>query len=199
MNDHELNRENAMQKRADLQRYYPENFVPPAPAQRANLPATTSHSTVVDVPVHAVEVVSVQTSERDRSFGYLLRTIPLSIAFAVVATIAAITLADESFFSWTAFVIFWLSFVGAWMYGEYRHGRSSPNAAALEEIKRKWDNVDANDARRWAAWEKITGIVPGENKQLPAWIERYKWVIIVWAVATFVWMIIVSLVILGGL
>lgn len=197
MNDHELDQENAQRKRADLQRYYPENFVLPAPAkQRADLPATTSHSTVLDVPVHAVEVVSVQTNERDRSAGYLLRTIPLSVAFAIVVVVAAITLADESFLSWLAFATFWISFVAAWMFGEYRHGKSSPNAAALEEIRRKWDNIDANDARRWDAWEKITGITPAKPGAL-SWLDRYRWYIALWALVSLALMVFVTLIMLA--
>lgn len=177
---------------------YPASYVPAVPERPVHLPpATTSHSTIVDVPNNVIEVVSIQTTERDRSVGYLLRTVPLSVAFAVVVVALAITLFEKPLFSWTGFVIFWLSFVGAWMYGEYRHGKSSPSAAALEEIRRKWDNIDLNDQRRWDAWEKVTGIITPEPDKL-SWVEKYKAVIIIWAIGSLLWMVIMSIVLLSG-
>lgn len=181
-----------------VRQQYPANYTPALPERPTHLPpATTSHSTMIDVPNNVVEVVSIQTTERDRSVGYLLRTVPLSIAFAIVIVALAITLFEKPIFSWTGFVVFWLSFVGAWMYGEYRHGKSSPNAAALEEIKRKWDNIDRNDQRRWDAWEKVTGIItPASDK--PSWIEDYRVIIITWAILSVLWVAIMGIVLLSG-
>jgi len=172
------------------------NFVSSAQTAPVHLPPTVlTHNTVMDVPVNSAEVVHVHTTELDRSRGYLWRTIPLSVAFAIGITLLATVLQEEPFLSWGGFVIFWLAFVGAWMYGESRYGRASPNAAALEEIKRKWDNIDANDARRWDAWEKATGIsVP----VVQSWVEQYKWVVILWGIVSSAWMLAITLILLEG-
>lgn len=161
------------------------------PERQAILPpATTSQHTALDVPLNAIQMVEVRTSELDRSKGYLLRTIPLSVAFAIVATIAGISLAGRPFFSWSAFVIFWLSFVAAWMFGEYRHGKSSPNSVALEEVKRKWDNIDANDKRRWDSWQAATGIyIPKAPRPVNDFVVQHVWLIVGWAFFTLVWVI----------
>lgn len=175
------------------------NFVPNHPERQVLLPPTqTSHNTVIDVPVNAAQIVNVSTTERDRSAGYLMRTLPLSLAFAVAIVIVAVALSEEPFFSWTAFIIFWLAFVGAWMFGEWRLGASSPFAANILEIKRKWDNIDANDMRRWDAWERATGIVPPADNS-NSWIERYKWAIIAWAVVSLAFMLVTMLAMLEAL
>jgi hypothetical protein len=57
----------------------------PEVRRNPELPARTERSLIIDVPVNAAQVVSVQTTERDRSMGYLLRIVPLSVAFAVVS------------------------------------------------------------------------------------------------------------------
>lgn len=153
-------------------------------------PATTSQHTALDVPLNAIQMVEVRTSEIDRSKGYLMRTLPLSAAFAIVATIAGITLAQRPFLSWSAFLIFWLSFVGAWMFGEYRHGKSSPNSVALEEVRRKWDNIDANDKRRWDSWQAATGIyIPKAPRPVNDFVVQHVWLIVGWAFFTLVWVI----------
>lgn len=158
-------------------------------------PATVNQNTMMDVPLNAVQLVEVRTSEIDRSKGYLLRTIPLSVAFAIVATVAGLTLAARPLFSWSAFVLFWLSFVGAWMYGEYRHGKSSPNSVALEEVRRKWNNIDANDRARWAAWEKATGIyLPKTPSPVTDFVTRHTWVLVGWGAFTLVWIIVMIIV-----
>lgn len=162
----------------------------PAARQTILPPATVNQNTMLDVPLNAVQVVEVRTSEIDRSKGYLLRTLPLSAAFAIVATIAGISLAGRPFFSWSAFLIFWLSFVGAWMYGEYRHGKSSPNSVALEEVRRKWDNIDANDKRRWDSWQAATGIyIPKAPRPVNDFVVQHFWLIVGWAFFTLVWVI----------
>ena len=151
-------------------------------------PATTSQHTALDVPLNAIQMVEVRTSEIDRSKGYLMRTLPLSAAFAIVATIAGITLAQRPFLSWSAFLIFWLSFVGAWMFGEYRHGKSSPNSVALAEVKRKWDNIDANDKRRWDAWQAATGYaLPPASNLVDRIFSNYKHWFYAWVVITVLW------------
>lgn len=183
------------QEAAGLIRRADRAFVPAIVEPKLNLPSSYSdHNTTLDVPVNALQVVSVQTTERDRSAGYLLRTIPLSVAFAIVVVTVAVTLAEEPFFSWTAFIIFWLSMVGAWAFGEYRLGKSSPYSANIMEIQRKWDNIDLNDKRRWDAWEKVTGIVTPGNSE--SWVERHKATIIIWAVVSALWMIVASIVLI---
>lgn len=172
----------------------PANYVLPE-RQTILPPATVNQNTMMDVPLNAVQLVEVRTSEIDRSKGYLLRTIPLSVAFAIVATVAGLTLAARPLFSWSAFVLFWLSFVGAWMYGEYRHGKSSPNSVALEEVRRKWNNIDANDRARWAAWEKATGIyLPKTPSPVTDFVTRHTWVLVGWGAFTLVWIIVMIIV-----
>lgn len=186
------------QDAAGLLRRVERGYVPALPEQRLNLPpAVTSHSTIVDVPANAIQVVSVQTTEVDRSRGYLLRSIPLYIAFAVGMMIVAVALFEEPVLSWTAFIVFWLSMVGAWMFGEYKSAQSSPYAANLEEIRRKWNNIDVNDKRRWDAWERLTGIVTPTISN-NSWIERHKWLIIAWGVATLAWLVFIAVVLLSG-
>lgn len=159
-------------------------------------PSQTDYNTNLVVPVHAMEVVNVQTTERDRSAGYLMRTIPLSLAFAFVVSAATFGLTQDLIW---ALMFFFGSFVGAWMYGEYRYGLSSPNAAARLEIREKWRSIRENDQNRWNAWFAATGLDTGRRSG--SWVEEYKGWIIAWGVTVLVlWAVtVIGLVMLGGL
>lgn len=178
---------------------YPASFVP---AHRGpDLPALPSNDRTLEIDYqnNAIVVTSHQTTERDRSVGHLLRSVSLSLGFAILIVALAVSVADQSAISWFSFIIFWLAFVGAWAYGEYRYGKSSPNAAVLHEQQLKWDNINYNDKQRWRAWGAIHGIDMGDRQSaFLSWIDEHRWWVIGWAIGASLWMGLITLLFMLG-
>jgi hypothetical protein len=133
-------------------------YVPAAPLARRPVPAMPGPvSTQIDVTPTATTHIDVRTSEVDRAKGFLLRSVPLYAAFALLVLLVTVFFYSVPMLSLPALVIFWLSFVAAWLLAYCYDLSRSPSGIAHLEATRKWDLIEREHDRRWAHYERLTG------------------------------------------
>lgn len=139
------------------------NFVAPAeittvakrgPAQV--IPVQDTRHTI-DVPMQATQHIEMRTSAVDRSKGFLLANVPLFAAFAVGVWLLAGVFALAPWFSLTALLIFWLSFVMAWLASYAYTLHISAEGVSMYESKQKWATIRDEQRRRWEYYERQNG------------------------------------------
>jgi len=139
------------------------NFVAPAeittvakrgPAQL--LPVQDTRHTL-DVPMQATQHIEMKTSAVDRSKGFLLANVPLFAAFALGVWLLAGAFSLAPWFSITALLIFWLSFVAAWLASYAYTLHMSAEGVSMFEAKSKWAIIREEQRRRWEYYEKQNG------------------------------------------
>jgi hypothetical protein len=104
------------------------NFVAPAPRPRVEIIEVGEQMPMLPT---AHTTVELHTTYTDRSVGFQLATLPISIAFGVGALIVAIMGWNVPFISIGALTIFWLAFLGWWLLGWLIHHIASPDGIAL--------------------------------------------------------------------
>lgn len=137
------------------------NFVAPAeitatakrgPAQV--LPVQeTAHT--LNVPLAATQHIEMKTSAVDRSKGFLIANVPLFGAFALLMWLLSGVFALAPWFSLTALLIFWLSFVLAWLASYVYTLRVSAEGIAMYESKQKWNVIKEEQRRRWEHYNQL--------------------------------------------
>jgi hypothetical protein len=144
------------QQRAQGLRRTSQKFVPAGPVRR-DLPAMPGPvSTQIDVTPTATTHIDVRTSEVDRAKGFLLRSVPLYAAFALLVLLVTVFFSGVPFLSLSALTIFWLSFVAAWLLAYCYDLSRSPSGIAHMEATRKWDLIEREHDRRWQHYERLT-------------------------------------------
>jgi hypothetical protein len=113
-------------------------------------------STQIDVTPTATTHIDVRTSEVDRAKGFLLRSVPLYAAFALLVLLVTVFFSGVPFLSLSALTIFWLSFVAAWLLAYCYDLSRSPSGIAHMEATRKWDLIEREHDRRWQHYERLT-------------------------------------------
>ena len=119
----------------------------------------TSHT--LDVPMQATQHIEMKTSAVDRSKGFLIANVPLFAAFAIGVWLLSGWLAAYPLLSYLGLLIFWLSFVLAWLVSYWYTLRVSAEGIAMYEAKSKWGIIKSEHDRRWAHYDKLTG---GDDK-----------------------------------
>lgn len=130
------------------------NYVPAAP-QPPSIP-NTNHSVVLDVTPTAQQSVIMHTSAVDRAKGYQIAIAPLALALGVLAVLVSLFF-DNQLLSLATLLIFWLTFVAAWVVGWAVTALATPEAVSLYEAKRKWDVVEREQRERWGYYHRLTG------------------------------------------
>jgi hypothetical protein len=134
-----------------------QKFVPAAPLARRPVPAMPGPvSTQIDVTPTATTHIDVRTSEVDRAKGFLLRSVPLYGAFALLVLLVTVFFSGVPFLSLSALTIFWLSFVAAWLLAYCYDLSRSPSGIAHMEATRKWNLIEREHDRRWQHYERLT-------------------------------------------
>lgn len=125
------------------------NFVAPVP-QRQQLPAQSAHTMTLDVTPSSTAVIDVRTSHVDRAKGYLLSTVPLCFALALIivgvracVSIAPVWSLATLVWLWTSFGLFWLiSYVLGYVI-------QSPEFVMLFEARGKLRLLEREQVERW--------------------------------------------------
>lgn len=126
------------------------SYVPATPERRVSVPpAQHSVAHVIDAPLSATQHIEVRTSATDRAKGFLIATVPLYAAFALGVVLVAYLLWDTPILSWSALLIFWLSFVAAWLMGYVWTITISAEGVAFYEAKQKWNIIKREQTERW--------------------------------------------------
>jgi hypothetical protein len=137
-----------------------QKFVPAAPLARRPVPAMPLNANVVhtiDAAPVATQHVEMKTSAVDRSLGFLIASVPLYGGFALVVVLVTVFFAGVPMLSLPALVIFWLSFVAAWIVGYTYTLSVSAEGVSHYEATQKWAVIREEQKRRWEHYERLTG------------------------------------------
>ncbi len=149
-----LQEQKQMGLRPQRANYIPAKVGEVLPPERSIPAALSSIEHTINVPATATQHIEVRTNSVDRAKGFLIAGVPLYVAYGVGMLILAVALFDTPVFSFVGFVIFWLSFVGAWAWGYFQTLRMSAEGVSLYEAKRKWDVVDREQKERWGYYKR---------------------------------------------
>jgi hypothetical protein len=117
-------------------------------------PADTRHT--IDAAPVATQHVEMKTSAVDRSLGFLIASVPLYAGFALLVLLVSIFFGGVPFLSLPALVIFWLSFVAAWVVGYCYTLSISAEGVSHYEARNKWAVIREEQRRRWQHYERLT-------------------------------------------
>lgn len=135
------------------------NYVP-APIQRAAAPPMPINSQVahvIDAAPVATQHVEMKTSAVDRAKGFLIASVPLYMAFAIAVVAVCVIGWRVPVWSLATFIIFWLSFVAAWIVGYTYTLNVSAEGVAHYEARQKWGILREEQRRRWDHYEHQIG------------------------------------------
>lgn len=127
--------------------------LPPVELPTAPINAEVGHT--INVKPNATTHIDMTTNAVDRAVGFLVASVPLYGAFAVGVLGASIALFDVPALSFAAFMIFWLSFVAAWLVGYIYTLAVSTEGIALFEARQKWKVIREEQRRRWSHYDRI--------------------------------------------
>lgn len=135
-----------------------QKFVPAGPARRdlPLMPINANVNHTIDAAPVATQHVEMRTSAVDRSLGFLIASVPLYAGFALLVLLVSIFFAGVPFLSLPALVIFWLSFVAAWIIGYCYTLSVSAEGVSHYEARQKWGVIKEEQRRRWAHYERLT-------------------------------------------
>lgn len=136
------------QEQTGLARRTTRNTFVPATPHRADLPAHTGHSVMLDIQPSAQQIVEVRTSGVDRARGFQLAFIPLAAALGLLIVFVSLAFENE-FFSLMSLVLFWCTFVLTWLIGWIATLLLSAEGVSFFEAHRKWNVVDREQRERW--------------------------------------------------
>ena len=133
-------------------------MVQPAPQQAIvrRMPTEinqTSH--VIDVAPSAQHYVEMRTSAKDRAQGFLIATVPLFAGLALGMVLISVFFFGVPFMSLTALVIFWLSFVAAWLIAYIYTLAVSAEGIAMFEARQKWNVIKREQEERCNYYKKL--------------------------------------------
>jgi hypothetical protein len=133
-------------------------YVPAGPVRR-DLPAMPLNASVnhtIDAAPVATQHVEMKTSAVDRSLGFLIASVPLYAGFALLVLLVSIFFSGVPLLSLPALVIFWLSFVAAWVVGYCYTLSVSAEGVSHYEARNKWAVIREEQRRRWEHYERLT-------------------------------------------
>lgn len=125
-----------------------------------NMPTAPLHSEIehsIDVVPNAQAKIDFRTSAVDRARGFLIASVPLYAAFALGVLVVAIALWSVPVLSFSALMVFWLSFTGAWLTGYAYTLMVSAEGIAWFEARAKWAILREEQLRRWNHYDRLTG------------------------------------------
>jgi len=150
------------QEQVDMGLIRPKNnLVKPAPAAplvRRVPPAELNNVThTIDVQPSAQHIVEMKTSAVDRSKGFLIATVPLFAGLALGMMLISVFFFGVPLMSLTALVVFWLSFVAAWLVSYIYTLAVSAEGIAMFEARSKWQVIKREQEERWNYYKKMNG------------------------------------------
>lgn len=122
----------------------PATFVPPpaAPAGVRQLPTQDTVQQVDVLPAASVQTV-VRTSQKDHSWGFLIRVLPLAAAFAVAAAVVVVGVFEVPAMSMKTIVTTFTVFAGVYLWAFLKDLDASPAGIALRHTRELWKHIHA--------------------------------------------------------
>jgi hypothetical protein len=132
------------------------HFVPAAPARRdaPPMPVNSQVAHVIDAQPTATQHIEMRTSAVDRAKGFLIASVPLYAAFALAVVAVVVVGWRVPVFSLATVIIFWLSFVAAWIVGYAYTLSVSAEGVSLFEARSKWRILEREQQYRWRHYER---------------------------------------------
>lgn len=120
----------------------PSSFVaPPAPDRGLRQLPTSDQVQQIDVlPAATVQTV-VRTSQVDHSKGFLIRTLPLGIAFSVAAMVVTVGLLQVPLMSMRTLVVIFVVFAVTYAWAFWQDLRTSPAGISLYHTQNLWKHI----------------------------------------------------------
>lgn len=123
---------------------------PQAPIVRRMSPSELNNvQHVIDVQPSAQHYVEMKTSAKDRAQGFLITNVPLFAGLALGMVLISVFFFNVPFLSLPALVIFWLSFVLAWLISYIYTLAVSAEGIAMYEARQKWQVIKKEQQERW--------------------------------------------------
>lgn len=119
------------------------------------MPINSNVALTIDAAPVATQHVEMRTSAVDRSLGFLIASVPLYGGFALVVVLVSVFFAGVPLLSLPTMIIFWLSFVAAWVVGYAYTLTVSAEGVSHFEARQKWDVIKEEQRLRWAHWEAM--------------------------------------------
>lgn len=133
------------------------NYVPALPvAVRREMPMPVDAQIVhtIDAAPLATQHVEMRTSAVDRAKGFLIASVPLYAGFATAVAGVCVFGFAVPIFSMATFIIFWLSFVAAWIVGYTYTLSVSAEGVSHYEARQKWGILKREQEYRWRHYER---------------------------------------------
>lgn len=128
------------------------NFVAPAPKTRVEIVPSDEHFPMLPT---AQTSVTLHTTYIDRSKGFQLATLPISIAFGVGALVVAAVGYSVPVLSVAALAVFWLAFLAWWLIGWAIHHIASPDGIALVQALLTYRYVRREQVERHRRYREV--------------------------------------------
>lgn len=119
------------------------------PARRIPTGELNSVKHSIDVRPTATQHIEMRTSGVDRALGFLIAHVPLFGAFGVGAVLVAVFYRGIPFWSLATLLIFWLTFVGAWVASYWVTLLLSAEGIGMFEAVMKWAVIWREQGNRW--------------------------------------------------
>ena len=142
-----------------------QRFVPAAPLARREAPPMPVNSNMamqIDVTPVSTQHIEMKTSAVDRAKGFLIASVPLYFGFAVLVLLVTVFFYDVPLLSLPALVIFWLSFVAAWVVGYGYTLSVSAEGVSHMEARGRLRIIEREQAYRWAHYDRLLEKQEGE-------------------------------------
>jgi hypothetical protein len=108
--------------------------------------------------------VELHTTYLDRSKGFQLATLPISIAFGVGALIIAVVGYSVPVISLGALAVFWLAFLAWWLVGWAIHHIASPDGVALVQALLLYRYVRTEQRERHRRYASLYARKEGDDE-----------------------------------
>ena len=116
---------------------------------------TASHT--IQVQPGVTHEIQMRTSAVDRAQGFLISNVPLFAAFGFGSLLVCVFFYSVPFWSLTALVVFWLTFVGAWLISYIVTLVLSAEGIAFYEAHQRWGVIKREQEERWNYYRNIGG------------------------------------------
>jgi hypothetical protein len=120
----------------------PSSYVAPPAPERAmrNLPTADAVQQIDVMPAATVQTV-VRTSQVDHSKGFLIRTLPLALAFSVAALVLAVGVLAVPLQSVQALIVIFVTFCAVYGWAFWQDLRTSPAGISLYHTTQLWTHI----------------------------------------------------------
>ena len=115
---------------------------PAAPRAMQALPAADQVQQI-DVLAAARVETRVMTSQKDHSWGFLIRTLPLAAAFSVAALVLAVGVLAVPLASIQALIVVFVAFAAVYSWAFWQDLRTSPAGISLYHTQNLWKHIHA--------------------------------------------------------